>query len=175
MLKIVPRKIDDLHGYARNSRVHSDAQVNQLMASLAEFGWTKPCLTDGNNGLVAGHGILAAARRLRAAGTKIPHWPDTDMVPTVDLAHLTPAQKRAYVIADNKLAMNSSFDDEMLSLEVGELQDDGFDIRVIGFDPAELDAMLGGPDLDPVDVDEQPMPDDGSLVHCPACGHGFVA
>ena len=145
MLKIVPRKIDDLSPYARNARTHSDAQVAQLMASLVEFSWTNPILTDGNNGIIAGHGRLLAARRLRDAGTKIPHWPDADTVPTVDLAHLSPAQKRAYVLADNKLALNSGWDLDMLSVELGELQDDGFDLDLIGFDKAELDALFGDP------------------------------
>lgn len=161
MLKIVPRKIDDLQPYARNSRVHSDAQISQLMASLAEFGWTKPLVTDGNNGIVAGHGILAAARRIREAGTKIPHWPDMNMVPTVDLAHLTKAQKRAYVIADNKLAMNSSFDLDMLGVEIGELQDDGFNLNLLGFDQDELDAMFNGVGEDALGPDEPAAVDAG--------------
>jgi ParB-like chromosome segregation protein Spo0J len=147
MLKIVPRKIDDLHGYARNARTHSDAQIAQIMASIVEFGYTNPILTDGNNGVVAGHGRLAASRRLRDAGTRIPNWHDTNLVPTIDLAHLSPAQKRAYVIADNKLALNAGWDDAMLALELGDLDAEGFDLGLIGFDQAELDALFADGDV----------------------------
>ena len=144
MLKIVSRRIDDLVPYARNSRTHSDAQIAQLMASMVEFGFTNPILTDGNNGILAGHGRLAAARRLRDAGTKIPRWPDTDLVPTVDLAHLTPAQKRAYVLQDNKSALDAGWDFDMLAIELAELRDMDFDLDLTGFDGDEVNAILDG-------------------------------
>jgi ParB-like chromosome segregation protein Spo0J len=161
MLKIVPRKIDDLTPYSRNARTHSDAQVAQIMASIVEYGWTNSILTDGNNGILAGHGRLAAARRLRDAGTAIPRWPDPDVVPTVDLAHLTPAQKRAYVLQDNKSALNAGWDFDMLAVELADLRDEGFDLDLTGFGEDEVGAILdssGTPDLD--DLEEQYGEDD---------------
>lgn len=151
MLKIVPRKIDDLTPYSRNARTHSDAQIAQIMASIVEYGWTNSILTDGNNGILAGHGRLAAARRLRDAGTAIPRWPDPDVVPTVDLAHLTPAQKRAYVLQDNKSALNAGWDFDMLAIELADLRDEGFDLDLTGFGEDEVSAILGGGDVKSLD------------------------
>lgn len=161
MLKITHRKIDELVPYQRNARTHSDAQISQIAASIVEFGYTNPILTDGNNGIVAGHGRLSAAKKLRDAGTKIPNWKDVAEVPTIDLAHLTKAQKKAYILADNKLALNAGWDNDLLSLELAELQDDGFNIDIIGFDSEELDALFAEPETvtegntDPDDVPEQ--------------------
>jgi hypothetical protein len=151
MLKIVPRKIDDLTPYSRNARTHSDAQIAQIMASIVEYGWTNSILTDGNNGILAGHGRLAAARRLRDAGTAIPRWPDPDVVPTVDLAHLTPAQKRAYVLQDNKSALNAGWDFDMLAVELADLRDEGFVLDLTGFGEDEVGAILGGGDVKSLD------------------------
>ena len=100
-IKVEQRKIADLIPFARNSRTHSDAQVAQIAASIREFGWTNPILIDGANGIIAGHGRLAAARKL-----------GMDALPVIVLDHLTDAQKRALVIADNKLALNAGWDDE---------------------------------------------------------------
>jgi len=117
--------------YARNSRTHSDEQVAQVAASIKEFGWTNPILLDEAGTIIAGHGRLMAAQRL-----------GHEQVPTITLAHLTDAQKRAYVIADNKLALNAGWDAEMLAVEVEELLDQGFDLDLTGFDAQEIDALL---------------------------------
>ncbi len=105
------RPIADLIPYARNARTHSPEQVAQIAASIREFGWTNPILVDGENGVIAGHGRLLAARKLGMA-----------TVPVIELAHLSAAQKRAYVIADNKLALNAGWDDETAGLELGDLR-----------------------------------------------------
>ena len=102
--------------YARNARKHSDAQVAQLAASIREFGFTNPILVDGERGIIAGHGRLLAARKLGLAE-----------VPVIELSHLSPAQRRAYVLADNKLALNAGWDDDLLRLELADLRSEGFD------------------------------------------------
>jgi hypothetical protein len=117
--------------YARNSRTHSDDQVQQIMGSIKEFGFTNPVLVDGDGVIIAGHGRTMAAQRL---GMK--------EVPCLRLSHLTEAQKRAYIIADNKLALNAGWDDEMLSVELRNLRDEDFDLSLTGFDDAELAALL---------------------------------
>ena len=130
-MKIEQRKIEALIPYVNNSRTHSDEQVAQIAASVREFGWTNPILVDGQNGIIAGHGRLAAARKLGLAE-----------VPVIVLDHLSDAQKKALVIADNKLASNAGWDDEMLRLEPGDLQEMGFDATLTGFSTDELDALL---------------------------------
>jgi len=120
-------EIDALIPYTRNSRTHSDAQVAQIAASIKEFGFTNPVLIDQDGGIIAGHGRTLAARKLGLAE-----------VPCLRLSYLSEAQKKAYVIADNKLALNASWDDEMLRIELQELKDLNFDIDVIGFDTSEL-------------------------------------
>ena len=125
--KLVWRNVADLIPYARNSRTHSDEQVAQIAASIKEFGWTNPILTDGDNGIIAGHGRLLAARKL---GHK--------EVPTIELTGLTDTQKKAYIIADNKLALNAGWDDEVLKIEIKELSESDFDLTLLGFDDIEL-------------------------------------
>jgi ParB-like chromosome segregation protein Spo0J len=129
---IVSRKVEDLIPYARNSRTHSDAQVAQISASVREFGWTNPVLIDGENGIIAGHGRVLAARKLGMAE-----------VPCIELAGLSDTQRRAYIIADNKLALNGGWDDELLALELGELNAADFDMALVGFDAGELSAAMG--------------------------------
>ena len=129
---IVSRKVEDLISYARNSRTHSDAQVAQIAASVREFGWTNPVLVDGENGIIAGHGRVLAARKL-----------GMDEVPCIELAGLSDTQRRAYIIADNKLALNGGWDDELLALELGELHAADFDMALLGFDAGELSAAMG--------------------------------
>jgi ParB-like chromosome segregation protein Spo0J len=152
--------------YARNSRTHSEAQVAQIAGSIREFGFTNPVLIDGQDGIIAGHGRVMAARALGLAE-----------VPCIRLGHLTDAQKRAYVIADNKLALNAGWDDEMLLLEIGELQDDGFDVGLLGFEDAEIDALMGAADFAPDSENEQGKLDELSpqWVSCPNCGKEFDA
>jgi len=129
--KIENRTVQELIPYAANSRTHSDAQVAQIAASIKEFGWTNPILVDKDKGIIAGHGRLMAARKLKM-----------DDVPTIELSHLSEAQKKALVIADNKLALNADWDTQILSLELSELQDIGFDLDILGFDANELNALL---------------------------------
>lgn len=131
IVQIENRPIEALIPYARNSRTHSDAQVAQIAASIREFGWTNPVLVDGSNGIIAGHGRVLAARKL-----------GFDQVPVIELAHLTESQKRAYVLADNKLAENAGWDDELLRIELEALQAAGFDLSLTGFADDELAALM---------------------------------
>lgn len=123
--------VDSLIPFARNARTHSDEQVKQIAASIREFGFNNPILIREDLTVIAGHGRLAAAKVL---GLK--------EVPTISLAHLTPLQVRAYVLADNKLALNAGWDDEMLALELEELAMEGFDVGLTGFDEVEIGALL---------------------------------
>ena len=123
---------DALVPYARNSRTHSPEQVAQIAASIKEFGFTNPVLIDANNTLIAGHGRVMAAQSIGLA-----------TVPAIRLAHLSDAQRRAYVIADNKLALNAGWDMATLAREVEDLQGDGYDIELLGFGDDELTALLG--------------------------------
>lgn len=142
-LEIVYKPLADLIPYARNARTHSDAQVAKIAASMVEFGWTNPVLEDGKNGIIAGHGRILAAAKLWLAGNEIPRCPQ-GQVPTVELSHLTAAQKRAYILADNRLALDSGWDDDLLSVELMELSDLGFDLDLTGFDTAEVEDLLAG-------------------------------
>ena len=121
---------DSLIPYARNSRTHSDAQVSQVAGSIREFGFTNPVLIDAQDGIIAGHGRVLAALKLKL-----------DTVPCIRLSHLTETQRKAYVIADNKLALNSGWDNEMLLLEFSDLEAAEFDMELLGFSDEELDAM----------------------------------
>jgi DNA modification methylase len=122
--------IESLIPYARNSRTHDDSQVAQIAASIKEFGFTNPVLIDADSGIIAGHGRIMAARKLGLVD-----------IPCIRLGHLTEAQKRAYVIADNKLALNSGWDNEMLLVEFAELEDLGFDLDLTGFVQEEIDGL----------------------------------
>lgn len=142
--------VDRLIPYARNSRTHSEAQVAQIAASIREFGFTNPVLIDGEFGIIAGHGRVLAARKLGLAE-----------VPCLLIDYMTDAQRRAYVIADNKLALNAGWDDELLALELGELGEMGFDLALTGFSKDELsDLLLGGAgEDDPGLTDEDSVPE----------------
>ncbi|SDK68236.1 site-specific DNA-methyltransferase [Pseudomonas indica] len=123
--------------YARNARTHSDDQVAQIAASIAEFGFTNPILAGSDGVIVAGHGRLAAAQKL-----------GLELVPVVVLDHLTPTQRRALVIADNRIAENAGWDDAMLRIEIAALQDDDFDLSLTGFDPDALAELMAGDEPD---------------------------
>ena len=129
-MQIIQRNVLELIPYVNNSRTHSDEQVIQIASSIKEFGFTNPILTDGENGIIAGHGRLMAAKKL---GLK--------EVPTIELSHLSEAQKKAYIIADNKLALNSGWDDAMLAIEFAELEEFGFDLELTGFSLEEIAAF----------------------------------
>ena len=157
-MKVEQTNIDELIPYASNSRTHSEEQVAQIAASIKEFGFNNPVLLDGDNGIIAGHGRTLAARKL---GLKV--------VPTIELAHLSDSQRKAYIIADNKLALNAGWDMEMLNLEMGDLKDEGFDLSLIGFDDMELanifvDKTEGLTDPDAVpDVPDDPVTVEGDI------------
>ena len=123
--------VADLVPYVSNARTHSDDQVAQIAASIKEFGFTNPILIDGDKGIIAGHGRLQAARKL-----------GLDTVPTIELHGLSDAQRRAYILADNKLALNAGWDNELLALELGDLAELDFDLSLVGFDDDELAALL---------------------------------
>jgi ParB-like chromosome segregation protein Spo0J len=143
-LEIVYRPLADLVPYARNARVHSPSQVKQLQASLIEFGWTNPMLV-ADSTMIAGHGRLAAAMGLLASGATIPGNADPACGPTIDLSHLSTAQRRAYILADNRLAEEATWDSSLLRIEIADLNDDGFNLALTGFDLDELTSLLGMP------------------------------
>ena len=130
-LTVETRRVEALIPYAKNPRTHSDAQIAQIAASIVEFGWTSPLLVDGENGVIAGHGRLLAARRLGMSE-----------VPVIELAHLTSAQKRALVIAENQLALAAGWDEALLVLELADLADVGFDLDLTGFSASEIERLL---------------------------------
>ena len=142
-MKIEQRKVQSLIPYVNNSRKHSDEQIAQIAASIQEFGWTNPILVDGENGIIAGHGRLMAARKL-----------EMDKVPVIELAHLTDTQRKALVIADNKLALNAAWDKDILSLEIEGLKDLDFDIELLGFSFDEL--ISNSIDKESNDEEEKP-------------------
>ena len=139
--------IEGLVPYANNSRTHSDEQVAQVAASIKEFGFTNPVLVDKDNMIIAGHGRMKAAMRLGLTE-----------VPCIRLDHLNDFQKKAYIIADNKLALNAGWDDELLRLELGQLNDDGFDLSLTGFDDDELSKLLIPEQIDGL-TDEDDVPE----------------
>lgn len=132
-MRIELRPLAALLPYARNARTHSEAQVAQIAASMTEFGWTNPILVDGRNGIIAGHGRVLAARHLGLA-----------QVPVIELGHLSDTQKRAYVLADNKLALNAGWDEEMLRIELEALREEAFDIDLTGFSAEEVESFFAG-------------------------------
>ena len=140
--------VDKLVPYDKNPRTHSTEQVNQIAASIAEFGFLNPILVDTAAGIIAGHGRLQAAKQLGLA-----------QVPVVVLDHLTDAQKRAYVIADNKLALNAGWDDDLLRAEMAALAAEDFDLPVIGFSDEELAGILAEPTVAEGNTDEDTVPE----------------
>ncbi|MBI5920945.1 MAG: site-specific DNA-methyltransferase [Betaproteobacteria bacterium] len=148
-LNVEYRKVGTLIPFARNPRTHSEAQVAKIAASIVEFGWTNPILVDGSHGIIAGHGRLAAARKLGLVE-----------VPVIELSYLTPTQKRAYVIADNRLALDAGWDEEMLALELAELSESGYDLTLTGLDADELADLLAGEEtLTEGQTDEDAVPE----------------
>lgn len=154
--KTVP--IESLVPYAQNPRTHSDAQIEQLRASIREFGFTNPLLIDERGGLIAGHGRLLAAR---AEGM-------TEL-PAIVVAGLSDAQRRALVIADNQLALNAAWDMQLLSAELKLLAADDFDLELTGFKLDEIEELTVA--FDPNAL--QPRLDVRVRITCPHCGHAF--
>ena len=143
MRQIEPRDTDSLIPYANNARTHSVEQVAQVAASIKEFGFTNPVLIDEQGGVIAGHGRVMAAKKLGLSE-----------VPCIVLDGLSDAQKRAYTIADNKLALNSGWDNELLKIEIESLQEDDFKIDLLGFDIDGLNEILGFDDIAEEDEEE---------------------
>src|SRR6202040_1486608 len=173
-LVVVWRGIEALIPYARNARTHADAQIAQIAGSIREFGFTNPVLIDEEGGIIAGHGRVLGARQL-----------GMEQIPTIVLTGLSEAQRRAYVIADNKLGLNAGWDPELLRLELGELKLGGFDLSLTGFGdlelkdlPAERTAGLTDPDDAPA-APEPPVSEPGDLWllgrHRLLCGDSTVA
>lgn len=146
-LKVEYKNIKDLIPYCNNSRTHSDEQVQQIASSIKEFGFTNPVLIDDQGGIIAGHGRIMAAQKLKM-----------DEVPTITLSDLSEAQKKAYIIADNKLALNSGWDDELLKIELEQLKELDFDLGLIGFSDDELALLMGGETTEGL-VDEDQVPE----------------
>ena len=166
--KIEQWPTDKLVPYARNARTHSDSQVAQIAASIAEFGFTNPILAGSDGVIVAGHGRLAAAQKLGIA-----------IVPVVILDHLTPTQRRALVIADNRIAENAGWDEAMLQVELADLQGDDFDFSLTGFDADALADLLAGEETtSDGQTDEDSVPDAGTSITRPGdvwlCGNHRV-
>ena len=163
--KVEQWSIDRLIPYANNARTHSAEQVAQIAASIKEWGWTTPVLVDEQGSIIAGHGRTLAAHKLKM--TEIPvmvaeGWSD--------------AKKRAYIIADNKLALNAGWDNEMLALELGEIGELGFDLDLTGFKAEEIQA-LNTPEFEPGTEEDQGKLDelDPKWIACPHCGKEFDA
>jgi ParB-like chromosome segregation protein Spo0J len=163
--KVQQWPIERLVPYAKNSRTHSDEQVAQIAASIREWGFTTAVLVDEAGSIIAGHGRVLAARQLGIAS-----------LPVMVAAGWTDSQKRAYVIADNKLALNAGWDNQMLALELGELGDLGFDLDLTGFKAEEIQA-LQMPDFEPGTEDDQGKLDqlEPKWIACPHCGKEFDA
>jgi ParB-like chromosome segregation protein Spo0J len=162
--RVERRKVSALTPYARNSRTHSDNQVAQIAASIKEWGFTTPVLIEPDGGIIAGHGRVMAAQRL-----------GLDEVPVVIAEGWTEAQKRAYVIADNKLALNAGWDDQLLKIELDELAGLDFDLTLTGFEVGEMAALFDQPNFEPGTEDEQGKLDElaPKMVTCPHCGQDW--
>ena len=162
--KVERWKIERLVPYARNARTHSDEQVAQIAASIREWGWTTPVLVDEDGGIIAGHGRTLAAQRLQMTE-----------VPVMVARGWSDAKKRAYILADNKLALNAGWENELLHLELSELKELDFDLELIGFSADEiLQLTFKEKDLYPDSSTQEIDPDDYNMGHqCPKCGFEF--
>ena len=152
-------RTDSLVEHEGNARTHDAAQIAKLASSIRQFGFTNPILTDGKLGILAGHGRLAAAKQL-----------GLDKVPTLSLGHLTLLERRAYVLADNRLALDAGWDEGLLTEVLGELQAEGFDLGLVGFDAGELDDLLGDPEPPPTPRTKIAT---SAMATCPKCNHRF--
>lgn len=164
-LAVSYKPLDSLKPYPKNARTHSASQLTKLENSLVEYGWTTPIAAAGPD-IIAGHGRLLAALALRKRGQAIAGHPDPDTAPVIDLSHLSPAQRRAYVLADNRLALDAGWDDDLLRVELIDLRDEGFDLGMTGFDIPELDLLFAEPEAAPSEDEEGAShdPDAGALL-----------
>ena len=153
-LQVQQWPVEKLIPYARNARTHSEEQVAQVAASITEFGWTNPILVGGDGVIIAGHARLLAARKLRLRE-----------VPVIVLDHLSETQRRALVLADNRLALSAGWDEEMLRVELESLKEESFDLDIVGFTAEELEAILAGPEETRDGLtDEDAVPDEQEAV-----------
>ena len=143
-MKIKSVAVGTLVPYVNNSRTHSETQINQLVASITEFGWTNPILVDGDKGIIAGHGRLMAAIKM-----------GMETVPVIELTHLSETQKRALIIADNKLALNADWDTDFLKMEISALAELGFDSDILGFTQGEITTLFLETEEGETDADEE--------------------
>lgn len=146
--KLETREISQLIPYTNNARTHSDEQVAQIAASIKEFGFNNPVLISADNSIIAGHGRVMAARKL-----------GMETVPCLVLDHLTKTQRKAYILADNRIALNSEWDSQLLSLEFKDLDDNGIDLEMLGFDADEIDALLNPIEATEGKTDEDAVPE----------------
>ena len=163
--KIEVVAVDELIPYVNNARVHSDDQVTQIASSIREFGFNVPILIDAEQGIIAGHGRLMAAKKLGYTE-----------VPCIRLEHLSETQKKAYILADNKIALNSDWDVDLLRLELGELDAQGFNLELTGFVGDDLTEAMFGKELKNNEdgSTKEINPDEYDMAHkCPKCGFEF--
>ena len=163
-LSVNYKKTEDLIPYINNSRTHDNVHIKQIASSIKEFGFTNPILIDENNMTIAGHGRLMAAKSL-----------NIDEVPTITLTDLNEEQRKAYVIADNKLALNAGWDMGILKDELQALSDMDYNLDVLGFDVDEIKLILDEVNFEPATEDEQGQLDelDPKWINCPHCGKEF--
>jgi ParB-like chromosome segregation protein Spo0J len=152
--------VESLVPYARNSRTHGPQQVDKIAASIREFGFLNPIIVDVQNGIIAGHGRVMAAQKLGLA-----------TLPVIEASHLTEAQRRAYVIADNRLALDAGWDNDLLKIELQDLDAAGFDLSLTGFEIGEMAAIFDEPDFAPGTEGDQGKLDElaPKMVTCPHC------
>lgn len=160
LLSIVYRQINELRPYQYNARTHSDDQVAEIARSIQTVGWTIPILIDETDQIMAGHGRWEAAKRL-----------GMEQVPTILRDDMTPDERRAYIIADNKLAENAGWDQSLLGFELQALTDAGFDTSLIGFTEIEIKKLIGSADLDPPEDWSEKGEDLPTDHECPKCGY----
>ncbi len=164
--RLLTVRIDDLVPYTNNARVHTQKQIGQIRASLREFGFVTPVLIDSDNNIIAGHGRVEAAR---AEGMT--------EVPCVLVSSLTEAQRKAYILADNRLSEVSEWDPQLLKIEIKELEALHFDVQIIGFDAQDVDQINIGAQTEPdaLDLDDFTADSkaDNQKMHCPKCGFVF--
>ena len=163
-MEIVYKKINELKPYENNSRTHDESQIKQICESIKEYGWTNPVLIDEKGMIIAGHGRVEAGKKL-----------NIKEVPCIVLSGLTEAQKKAYVIADNKMALNAGWDFNLLSLELENLKELDFDLELTGFSADEIDGLLStNEDIENNDYEEQDLKENNTQLHkCPECGCEF--
>ncbi|HBE9093204.1 ParB/Srx family N-terminal domain-containing protein [Serratia fonticola] len=157
-LAIVYKSLNSMMVYARNARTHSTEQVEKIIGSIKKYGWTNPILIDESGEVIAGHGRLLAAEKI-----------GFDPVPTITLFGLTDAEKKAYRLADNKLPLDAGWDNDLLTMELGDLLAEGFDLTLTGFSAEEIDNMLNV-DFSPGDEGDQGKLDQLEEKLCPHCG-----